>query len=58
MVKITFTMVKITFTMVMIFVLLHDASVLHDLCSKHDKDFCTTFTKTELDQLIIDISLN
>ena len=36
----------------------HNASVLHDLCSMHDVDFCKMFTKTQLDQLIIDISIN
>ena len=36
----------------------YDTSVVHDLCSMRDDDFCTTFTKTQLDQLIIDISLN
>ena len=36
----------------------HDASVLHDLCSMRDDDFCKMFNKTQLDQLIIDISIN
>ena len=36
----------------------HDASVLHDLCSMRDDDFCKMFTKTQLDQLIFDISIN
>ena len=36
----------------------HDASVLHDLCSMRDNDFCKMFTKTQLDQLIIDISIS
>ena len=35
----------------------HNASVLHDLCSMRDDDFCKMFTKTQLDQLIIDISI-
>ena len=33
----------------------HDASVLHDLCSMRDDDFCKMFNKTQLDQLITDI---
>ena len=36
----------------------HDASVLHDLCSMRDDNFCKMFNKTQLDQLIIDISIN
>ena len=36
----------------------HDASVLHDLCSMRGDDFCKMFNKTQLDQLIIDISIN
>ena len=36
----------------------HYASVLHDLCSMRDDDFCKMFNKTKLDQLIIDISIN
>ena len=36
----------------------HSASVKHDVCSMRDDDFCTTFNKTQLDQLNIDISLN
>ena len=36
----------------------HDASVLHDLCSMRDDDFCIMFTKTQLDHLIINISTN
>ena len=29
-----------------------------DVCSMRDDDYCTTFTKSQLDQLNIDISLN
>ena len=36
----------------------HAASVLHDVCSIRDDDFCRTFTKTQLDHLIIDMPLN
>ena len=36
----------------------HDASVLHDLCSMRNDDFCKMITKTQLDQLIIGISIN
>ena len=36
----------------------HDATVLHDLCSMRDDYFCKMFAKTQLDQLIIDISIN
>ena len=31
---------------------------LHDLCSMRDDDFRKMFNKTQLDQLIIDISIN
>ena len=36
----------------------HDASILHELCKVRDDDLCKMFTKTQLDQLIIDISIN
>ena len=39
-------------------ILLYDASVLHDLCSMRDDDFYKMFNKTQLDHLIIDISIN
>ena len=30
---------------------------IYDLCSMRDDDFCKMFNKTQLDQLIIDISI-
>ena len=38
----------------------HDVYVLlvHGLCRMHDDAFCKMFNKTQLDRLIIDISIN
>ena len=35
-----------------------DASVLPDLCGMSDDDFCGIFIAAQLEQLIIDISIN
>ena len=42
----------------LLYLVSHDASVLHDLCGMRDDDFCKMFTKTQFDQLIIGISIN
>ena len=49
---------KVKIKQELIYPVSHDASVLHDLCSMRDDDFCKMFNKTQLDQLIIDISIN
>ena len=58
--NITCLMGNVKITQKLLYPVPHDASVLHDLCtcSMHDDDFCKMFTKTQLDQLIIDISIN
>ena len=48
---------KVEIIQTLLYPILHDASVLHDFCSMREDDFCTTFTKTQLNQLIINISL-
>ena len=56
--NITCLMGKVKIKQKLLYPVSHDASVLHDLCSMRDDDFCKMFNKTQLDQLIIDISIN
>ena len=56
--NITCLMGKVKIKQKLLYPVSHDASVSHDLCSMRDDGFCKMFNKTQLDQLIIDISIN
>ena len=56
--NITCPMGKVKIKPKLLYPVSHDASVLHDLYRMRDDDFYKMFNKTQLDQLIIDSSIN